>query len=205
MLGCWRFPLLCDIIIRSESKSYRSIIIILRRLLRGNTREAMPALFKANCLWVFWALPRDNEKLWWINNALSPFPGPSPVHPLRGRSLRAGPAELEPRWLLQPSRAEAKGIRRWNPTKRSPKATPTSLHPSLRRDGAGCFPGEKAARTGPLGTGCPGPDPPAPLVLRATLGTSPRPQSLLFHCVPPIPRRERGQRRESRGAAPHSP
>lgn len=188
MLGCWRFPLLCDIIIRSESKSYRSIIIILKRLLRGNTREAMPALFKANCLGIFWALPRDNEKLWWINNAPSPFSGPSPVHPLRGRSLGAGPAEPEPRWLLQPSRAEAKGIRRWNPTKRSPKAMRTSLHPSLRRDAAGCFPGEKAACTGPPGTGCPGPDPcaspPAPgHTCFASLSVGSERKEELFQCL----------------------
>lgn len=115
MPGCWRFPLLCDIIIRSESKSYRSIIIILRRLLRGNTREAMAALFRASCSGICWALPRAHE-----NSARGhkDSPCPPPV------------TEAEAAELLQPSRAEGKGIRRWKATKRSsaPAHVSRSIH-----------------------------------------------------------------------------
>lgn len=115
MPGCWRFPLLCDIIIRSESKSYRSIIVILRRLLKGNTREAMAALFRASCSGICRALPRAHE-----NSARGHkgSPRPPPV------------TEAEAAGLLQPSRAEGKGIRRWKATKRSsaPAHVSRSIH-----------------------------------------------------------------------------
>lgn len=92
----------------------------------------MPALFRASCLGIFRALPLHNKKSLQINNPPSPFPVLSPVHhPLSDGSLGAGPTEPEPRQLLHSSRAEGKGIRRWNTTKQSPKAMRTSLSPSL--------------------------------------------------------------------------
>lgn len=86
----------------------------------------------------------------------------------------AGHWELDPRsrsrdGYCNPAEQKGKGSGGETQQSRAPNQTRTSLHPSLRRHGACCLPGEREAHPAPVGTGCPG-SPGSPPSLRAVLG-----------------------------------
>lgn len=88
----------------------------------------------------------------------------------------SGHWELDPRsrsrgGYCSPAEQKRKGSGGETQQSGAPKRrAPPSIHPSLRRDGAGCFPAEKTALTGLAGTRVPGT---TPLLPRATPGSSP--------------------------------